>query len=181
MATRLGATRVTNPNEATEPSGAATPASDVLLECSGNASALRSAIKSVAPAGRVVLVGMGGDEYPMPMSLVQERELVVAGTFRYAHTWPTAIAMVASGSIRVDELVTSHHGIEQVGEALTVARQNPLSINLWFTLADPRCEPARRAATPTEPRSVTACSDAARRRTTGPPSVSSPARCRSGP
>ena len=32
----------------------------------------------------------------LPVSRIQERELTVTGTFRYAHTWPAAIALAAS-------------------------------------------------------------------------------------
>ena len=38
---------------------------------------------------------MGGDEVALPLAVVQEREIELAGTFRYANTWPTAIALVA--------------------------------------------------------------------------------------
>ncbi len=126
LARSLGATAALDPRSSEAAPGRIRP--DVLLDCSGNPAAIRAAIDLVAPAGRVVLVGMGGDEYPMPMSTVQERELTVTGTFRYAHTWPTAIALAASGSVRLDELVTSHHGIEQVAEALSVTRSDPTSI-----------------------------------------------------
>ena len=34
------------------------------------------------------------------------RELLITGTFRYANTWPTAIALAASGRVSLDELVT---------------------------------------------------------------------------
>src|SRR4249919_4056736 len=34
---------------------------------------------------------------PIPLSVVQEKELTLTGTFRYANTWPRAIALVASG------------------------------------------------------------------------------------
>jgi L-iditol 2-dehydrogenase len=64
----------------------------------------------------------------MPMSTVQQRELVVTGTFRYAHTWPAAIALAESGAVELDQLVTSHHGIEQIAEALSAARRDPSSI-----------------------------------------------------
>jgi L-iditol 2-dehydrogenase len=126
LAQSLGATRVFNPTESGMPSELIQP--DVLLDCSGSPAAIRAAIDVVAPAGRVVLVGMGGAEYPMPMSTVQERELVVTGTFRYAHTWPTAIALAESGAVGLDQLVTSHHGIEQVPEALSAALLDPTSI-----------------------------------------------------
>ena len=125
LAEDLGATRTWNPTSGAL-QGLADP--DVLIDCSGNPGAVRAAVELVAPAGRVVLVGMGGAEYPMPMSRVQERELVVTGTFRYAHTWPTAIALVTSGAIELDRLVTSHHGIEQVADALSAAHRDPSSI-----------------------------------------------------
>ncbi len=125
LARTMGATRVVDP---TRDNAAPEHRPDVLLDCSGNPGAIRAAIDLVAPAGHVVLVGMGGAEYPMPMSTVQERELVVTGTFRYAHTWPTAIALASSGAIELDQLVTSHHGIEQISDALTIARRDPTSI-----------------------------------------------------
>ena len=49
---------------------------------------------------------MGGDELALPLSVVQERELEMTGTFRYANTWPTAIELVASGRVDLDRLVT---------------------------------------------------------------------------
>ncbi len=101
---------------------------DVLLECSGNQAAAADAIATVAPAGTVVLVGMGGEEMAMPVSRIQERELVVTGTFRYAHTWPAAVALATSGRVQLDRLVTGHYGLDQVREALTVARSDPHAI-----------------------------------------------------
>jgi L-iditol 2-dehydrogenase len=71
---------------------------------------------------------MGGDEVPLPLSVVQEREIEVTGTFRYANTWPTAIALVASGRVDLDRLVTSSHRLDQVAEALTAARRDPAAI-----------------------------------------------------
>jgi L-iditol 2-dehydrogenase len=101
---------------------------DVLLECSGHPAATADAIGVVEPAGHIVLVGMGGDEMVLPVSRIQERELTVTGTFRYAHTWPAAIALAASGRVQLDRLVTGHYGLDQVREALTVARTDPHTV-----------------------------------------------------
>ncbi len=101
---------------------------DVLLECSGHPVATREAIGVVSRAGHVVLVGMGGDELTLPLSRVQEYELTVTGTFRYAHTWPAAIALAASGRVELDRLVTGRYGLDQVEEALTVARTDPSAV-----------------------------------------------------
>jgi L-iditol 2-dehydrogenase len=96
---------------------------EVLLECSGYPPAIADGIRALDRAGRAVLVGMGGDEVPLPLSVVQERELEVTGTFRYANTWPTAIALVASGKVDLRRLVTSTYRLDQVEEALTAGRR----------------------------------------------------------
>ncbi|GAA2361006.1 NAD(P)-dependent alcohol dehydrogenase [Nonomuraea africana] len=98
---------------------------DVLLECSGHPAAIGEAVRSVARAGRVVLVGMGGDEIPLPLAHVQTRELEVTGTFRYANTWPPAIALAAAGRVQLDALVTGHHGLAEVEQALVAGGRDP--------------------------------------------------------
>lgn len=98
---------------------------DVLLECSGVPSAATEAIRVVARAGTVVLVGMGGDELTLPLAHVQGREIEVTGTFRYANTWPTAISLVADGDVDLDRLVTHRFGLDQVGDALTSGPTDP--------------------------------------------------------
>src|SRR5215213_8876638 len=40
---------------------------EVLLECSGHPAATGDAIRALGPAGRAVLVGMGGEELPLPL------------------------------------------------------------------------------------------------------------------
>ncbi len=80
---------------------------------------------AVRRAGRVVLVGMGGDEVALPLSRVQDHELVITGAFRYANTWPTAIQLAASGAVDLDVLVTGAFGLDDVEAALTASRDNP--------------------------------------------------------
>ena len=96
----------------------------------GNAPAIADAIRALGPAGRAVLVGMGGDEIPLPLSVVQERELEITGTFRYANTWPTAIALVASGRVDVERLVTGTYPLDQAEQALTANRRDQQSVKV---------------------------------------------------
>ncbi|WP_030796097.1 NAD(P)-dependent alcohol dehydrogenase [Streptomyces sp. NRRL S-337] len=100
----------------------------VLLECSGVPTVTGEAIRTVGRAGRVVLIGMGGDEIPLPLSRVQNHELELTGTFRYAHTWPTAIALVASGAVRLDSLVSHRYGLAEAEHALTVATKDATAV-----------------------------------------------------
>lgn len=92
---------------------------DVLLECSGAPAAADEAIRAVGRDGQVVLIGMGGDTIPLPLAHVQNFEIEVTGTFRYANTWPTAISLAASGEVELDRLVTHHHRLEDTERALT--------------------------------------------------------------
>jgi L-iditol 2-dehydrogenase len=103
---------------------------DVLLECSGHPAAIGEAIRAVRRAGRVVLVGMGGDEIPLPLAHLQTRELEVTGTFRYANTWPAAIALAASGRVELDDLVSARYGLADVEQALTAGVRDPASIKV---------------------------------------------------
>ena len=56
--------------------------------------------------------------------------VLVTGAFRYANTWPTAVALVASGAVDLDSLVTGAHGLDAVEDALTAARRDPASVKV---------------------------------------------------
>ena len=71
---------------------------------------------------------MGGDELPLPLATVQNREIEVTGTFRYANTWPTAIALVGSGRVDLDALVTGHYPLSASEDALNAAQQDARSV-----------------------------------------------------
>jgi L-iditol 2-dehydrogenase len=131
LARELGASEAVNASETSLADAAIEP--DVLLECSGNPAAIGAAIRAVRRAGRVVLVGMGGDEIPLPLAHVQTRELEVTGTFRYANTWPDAIALAASGRVDLDALVTGHYGLADVEQALTAGARDPGSVKVVVT------------------------------------------------
>lgn len=122
IAEELGATATVNVAE--QPLADTDFEPDVLLECSGVPAAAAQAIRRVGRAGRVVLVGMGGDELPLPLAHVQNSEIEVTGTFRYANTWPVAIELAASGEVDLDRLVTHRFTLEQAEEALTVAAKD---------------------------------------------------------
>lgn len=110
---------------------------DVLLECSGAAPAIDQGIRSVAPAGRVVLVGMAPSTMvELPHGIIQAKELWVTGTFRYAHTYPKAVALVASGAIDLDALVSKSFGLDEVEQALTYSRQDPAAMKVIVRVAE---------------------------------------------
>jgi L-iditol 2-dehydrogenase len=107
---------------------------DAFVDASGAPSAVADGIRAVRPAGRVVLVGSGAETMELPTQLIQNRELVLTGVFRYANTWPTAIALVQSGRVDLDAMVTAHFPLEEAAEALDSDR-TPGSVKSVVTVS----------------------------------------------
>ncbi|OFJ53629.1 NAD(P)-dependent alcohol dehydrogenase [Mycolicibacterium grossiae] len=114
-ALQFGATEVLDP---TEVDVTGIEPVDAFVDATGVPVAVSSGIKAVGPAGHVVLVGMGADEYPLPVSHIANLEITVTGVFRYTDTWPAAIHLVASGAVDLDGMVTGRYDLDHVADAL---------------------------------------------------------------
>jgi L-iditol 2-dehydrogenase len=101
---------------------------DVLLECSGAGGALAAGLYRLRPAGRAAMVGMPKEDVTLPLAKLNPRELTIGTVNRYAHTWPLAIELVASGRVDVKPLITHHFGLAQTAEALTLSSRVPDSV-----------------------------------------------------
>ena len=127
VARKLGATRTVN--VAQQSLADAGVEADVLIECSGNQRALKDGILALQPAVTAVAVGMGpGEEASIPLSFIQNREIILTGTFRYANTYADAIALVASGHIDLKPIITGHYTLAETEQALQATRSDPANI-----------------------------------------------------
>jgi L-iditol 2-dehydrogenase len=91
---------------------------DVFVDACGIPSAVHAGILSTGPAGRALLVGLGSDEMLLPISHIQNNEIMVTGVFRYTNTWPIGIEFLASGKVNLDAIVTHHFGLDEVEQGL---------------------------------------------------------------
>ncbi len=117
-ARRFGATRTVEPGKGAD----AGDGFDAFIDASGAPPAIRAGIPAVRPGGRIVLVGMGADDLELPVSLIQSRELILTGVFRYANTWPTAIALAERGLVDLDGMVTARFTLDEAEAALNADR-----------------------------------------------------------
>ena len=129
VAERTGATRTLDIGETTlEDAGVE---ADALIECSGHPASVKASIAALRPAGTAVLVGMGPEEEgTVPLALIQSRELWLTGTFRYANTYPTAIALAAEGRVDLEAIITGHHDLEEAEAALRAGREDATAVKV---------------------------------------------------
>lgn len=95
---------------------------DVAMEVVGAAPTVDFAIRSVRKGGRVVLVGNLAPQVPLPLQIVVTRELDVLGSCAIAGEYPEALEAIASGSIRVQPLITAAVALEEGVEAFEKAK-----------------------------------------------------------
>jgi D-xylulose reductase len=94
---------------------------DIVFEASGNARAVSSVFDHLAPGGCVVFIGMPGAPVPIDIVAAQVKEARMETVFRYAHVYPRAIALLGSGKINLDPLITDRYPFEQGVEAFVYA------------------------------------------------------------
>jgi L-iditol 2-dehydrogenase len=65
-----------------------------------------------------MLVGISSNNVTLPLSTAALREVDIQGCFRYANTYPTALALLASGTLgNVEKLITHRFSLEATASA----------------------------------------------------------------
>jgi D-xylulose reductase len=98
---------------------------DVLFECSGYPPAMAEMFDLICPGGKVALVGIPLEPFPFDVSKAQVKEAKIENVFRYAHVYPRAVAMIASGKIDVKPLITDRFAFKDSVEAFDFAKAMP--------------------------------------------------------
>jgi len=131
VARELGATRTINTS--TESLGEA-PLYDRVIECTGIPPVLWSTIRTVKPHGRVTVVGQAAPSVDgLPLAFLQRYEIDLVTAFRYAHAFPIAIALVESGAVNINRIVTGRFGLDQAAEAVQAPVKDPRHLKVVVT------------------------------------------------
>ncbi|MBC7814550.1 MAG: NAD(P)-dependent alcohol dehydrogenase [Burkholderiales bacterium] len=110
---------------------------DIVFEASGNERAAAGVFDALAPAGRVVFVGIPGQPIAYDVSAGQVKEARVEHVFRYAHVYPRALALMGSGKLDVKPLITDTFGFADSIKAFDYAlHMPPTSVKVQITVAN---------------------------------------------
>jgi L-idonate 5-dehydrogenase len=106
---------------------------DVMLECSGNAQALRAGLEALRPRGIVVQLGLGGD-VSLPQNVVVAKELEIRGSFRFHAEFALAVQLINEGRVDMRPMVTRAFPLTEAREAFQLAsdRSRAMKVLLDF-------------------------------------------------
>ena len=91
---------------------------DLVLEATDAATGFDHAVRATRIGGRVVLVGIPeGNEYVVNAAEARRRGLSIKFSRRMPEVYPRAIALAASGRVRLRPLATHHFGLEDTKAA----------------------------------------------------------------
>lgn len=121
-AAALGATGTIQAGSVAADEAVAGLAADVVVEASGSAAGLGSAIRAAVRGGRVVLLGLlpPGDQ-PVAVSLAIARELDLLGSFRFVDEIDDVLVALADGTLAVDPVISHVFPVSDAVQAFTVA------------------------------------------------------------
>ena len=125
LAHRRQAAREFGAHEVAEPAAELSDyGADVAFEVAGDDPAVRTAMESVRPGGRVVLAGIPDDDSTsFPASLARRKGLTIAMVRRMNETYPRAIDLAVRGAVSLEPLVSHRADLADAAGAFAGAQR----------------------------------------------------------
>ena len=91
---------------------------DAAIECSGAPGGIETALRLVRKGGRYTQVGLVGKKVPLDVDQLVYKEIEFSATFAHVwQAWPLALALVASGAVQTEPLVSHRYPLSKWQEA----------------------------------------------------------------
>lgn len=102
---------------------------DIAFECVGIEASLRTSMDVIRKGGKVIVLGVYGDEVKIKAADLQDREMELIGTLMYImREINEAIQLIVDGILPTDKIFGKIFKIEEANEAFEHARENKESI-----------------------------------------------------
>jgi len=111
----------------------------LVVDATGAPDPIRAAVDMVASAGRVVIVGMSGEEVPLRIGAFTEKEIDLFGVSCCGATeFAEAVRFVEQNQELLEPLISRRFSLDQAPDALAYAMQNPAEVmKVVITSAEP--------------------------------------------
>jgi L-idonate 5-dehydrogenase len=106
---------------------------DVMIEASGNESALRTGLECLKPRGTLLQLGLGGD-ISIPQNMIVSKEIEMRGSFRFHEEFALAIDLINSRRVNFKPLLTAVIPMVDAVKAFDLAldRSRAMKVQLAF-------------------------------------------------
>jgi L-idonate 5-dehydrogenase len=108
---------------------------DVAFECTGVGTVLKQVFPVVRPRGTIVQVGVTGSA-DIPINMLVGKEIKLIGTNRFHHEYAVAASLIRKRRIDVRPVITKTLPMEQIAEALAIARDRSSQMKVQLSFAD---------------------------------------------
>jgi D-arabinitol dehydrogenase (NADP+) len=136
LAHKLGATHILNAAElkADTFKNVAPLGFDVVADATGVISVIEQTFSYVRPGGRVWIFGVANSDATARFSPyhVFRNDIKVIGSFACNKTFPESIAMIQSGAVKVDTLISHQLPLHDFEEGLQLASKSPTRMKVQF-------------------------------------------------
>jgi len=111
--------------EPLEPESVSEAMAERVFECVGRPETMRAAVEAARPGGTVMWVGVAPPDAEVPVKPydVFSRELTIRGSYTNPYVMDRALAMLASGRLDWEVIVTHRFALEDFGEAWAAHRE----------------------------------------------------------
>jgi 2-desacetyl-2-hydroxyethyl bacteriochlorophyllide A dehydrogenase len=138
MAEQLGATGavIADESQAARLKSIATDGFDIVVDATGIPSVLAGAFAWVKPRGKIWVFGVTpvGTRVPFPAYEVFRRDLKIIGSFAVNRTFPQSIALIRSGAVQVEALISHQLPLDDFARGLELAEKDPRRVKVHFNL-----------------------------------------------
>lgn len=106
------------------------PATDVYIEATGAGPVFEQVVNTARTGARVVVLGVHKQPVQLDLTNVLLRELSIVGSMAYPEEFPQVIAMLASGEVDVEPLISHRFPLSDFPAALAQARDTQATLKV---------------------------------------------------
>ncbi|WP_036435852.1 alcohol dehydrogenase catalytic domain-containing protein [Mycobacterium sp. URHB0044] len=108
----------------------------VVIDCVSLESSVAQAVDLVDKGGAIMIVGVADGATPVPLGLIQDREIALIGSLMYVREdFTAALDLLSSGTVPVDEIISAEFDFEHSAEAFA-ASADAENVKVLVTVGD---------------------------------------------